>query len=75
MEEKQSAAHAPHGCFFCTVAGPQIEALLDHCWPERTQEHFRNARIEVLKGIRSLLDSRIEHLAQHAQKGTKVPVE
>ena len=74
MEEKQTAAHAP-GCFFCTVAGPQIEAMLSHCWPEETQEHFRAARVEVLKGIRTLLDARIERLSQHAQKGTKVTVE
>ena len=31
--------------------------------------------IEVLKGIRSMLDTRIEHLSQHAQRGTKVTVE
>ena len=74
MEEKQTA-QPPHGCFFCEVAGPQLEALFDRCWPGPTQEHFRNARIEVLKGIRSMLDARIERLSQHGQKGTKVTVE
>ena len=75
MEEKQTAGQAQHGCFFCNVAGPQIEAMLDHIWPEPTQEHFRNARIEMLKGVRSMLDARIERLAKRAQKGTKVTVE
>jgi hypothetical protein len=75
MEEKQTTAQAPRGCFFCEVAGPQLSALFDRCWPEPTQEHFRNARIEVLKGIRSMLDARIEHLSQHKPKGTKVTVE
>lgn len=76
MEEKaQATAQPQHGCFFCTVAGPQIEHFLNHCWPEPTQEHFRNARVEVLKGIRSLLDARIERLSQHGQKGTKVNVD
>jgi len=75
MEEKQATAQPQHGCFFCTVAAPQIEAFLDHVWPEPTQQHFRNARIEMLKGIRSVLDARIERLSQHAQKGTKVAVE
>ncbi len=75
MEEKQTAPPPQAGCFFCTVAIPQISALLGHCWPEETQEHFRNARVEVLKGIRSLLDARIEHLSQHTQKGTKLTVE
>ena len=73
--EEQKTAEPPHGCFFCTVAGPQIEAFLDHCWPEPTQEHFRRARVEVLKGIRSLLDARIERLSQHEKKGTVVSVE
>lgn len=77
MEEKQAttAATAVHGCFFCTVAAPQIEAFINHVWPEPTQQHFRNARVEMLKGIRSMLDARIEHLSQNAAKGTKVVVE
>ena len=33
------------------------------------------ARIEVLKGMRSMLDARIDHLSQHDTKGTKVNVE
>jgi hypothetical protein len=74
MDEKQTAAQ-PHGCFFCDIAGPQLSAFLDRMWPEHTKEHFRNARIEVLKGIRSVLDTRIEHLSQHEQRGTKVTVE
>ncbi len=74
MEEKQTTAQAP-GCFFCSVAAPQLRAFCDHLWPEGTREHFRNARIEWLKGIRSILDARIENLSQRDQKGTKVTVE
>ncbi len=74
MDEKQSNAHAP-GCVFCNVIAPQIDAMFDHLWPEGTREHFRNARIEVLKGMRSMLDARIERLAQHEKKGHKVTVE
>jgi hypothetical protein len=75
MEEKHTGAQSPHGCFFCTIAGPQIEAMLDHLWPEETQKHFRAARVEALKGIRSLLDARIERLSKESAKGTKVTVE
>ncbi|MCU1273548.1 MAG: hypothetical protein JWO48_979 [Bryobacterales bacterium] len=75
MDEKQTAAQPPHGCFFCDIAAPQLSAFFDRCWPEHTQEHFRNARIEVLKGIRSMLDARIDRLSQNAQRGTKVTVE
>jgi len=72
MEEK-TAAHEPHapGCFFCAVAIPFLEQL----WPENTREHFRNSRVEFLKGIRSILDARIEHLSREHQKGTHVTVE
>ena len=74
MEEKTTAT-PPHGCFFCDVVGPQVEAFLDHVWPEPTKEHFRNARVEMLKGMRSILDARIDRLSQRGQKGTKVTVE
>jgi len=75
MEEKQTGSEQHSGCFFCDVAGPQIDALLEHCWPEPTREHFRNARLEMLKGFRSLLDARIDRLSKRGQKGTPVTVE
>jgi len=77
MDESQSSPHqhARGGCFFCDIAAPQIEAMMDHVWPQNTREHFRNARIEMLKGMRSMLDARIDHLSKHASKGTKVTVE
>jgi hypothetical protein len=39
------------------------------------QEHFTNSRIEFLKGIRAIIDNRIEHLSTPAQRGTKIAVE
>jgi hypothetical protein len=41
----------------------------------QVREHFMNSRIEFLKGIRALIDSRIEHLSQTTQRGTKIAVE
>jgi hypothetical protein len=78
MEEKtgaghtqQQSAHQP-GCFICTTAIPMLERL----WSETTHDHFRNSRIEFLKGIRSLIDDRIAHLSRHPEhKGTHVTVE
>lgn len=75
MEETTTHPHASGGCFFCEVVSPQIEAFLDHVWPEPAKEHFRNARVEMLKGMRSLLDTRIARLSERGQKGTKVTVE
>jgi hypothetical protein len=37
--------------------------------------HFRNARIEVLKGLRQVIDNRIEHLSRSAEPGRKIVVE
>ena len=39
------------------------------------REHFTNSRIEFLKGIRAIIDSRIEHLSRGGQRGTKIAVE
>jgi hypothetical protein len=50
--------------------------MLEHLWSEATHNHFRNSRIEFLKGVRSLIDDRIAHLSRHQErKGTHVTVE
>jgi hypothetical protein len=41
----------------------------------KVREHFINSRIEFLKGIRAIIDSRIEHLSNAGQRGTKIAVE
>ena len=41
----------------------------------QVREHFTNSRIEFLKGIRAIIDSRIEHLSQATERGTKIAVE
>ena len=74
MEEKTTADETtPHsGCFFCTTALP----LMERVWTEATRDHFRNSRIEFLKGLRSLIDDRIAHLSKHDEtRGTHVTVE
>lgn len=69
---ESARAHAAPGCFICNVALPMMERF----WSDATSEHFRNSRIEFLKGIRSLIDQRIEHLSSHQpQHGTHVTVE
>lgn len=75
MDEKTAETgthvHGP-GCFFCTTAMPALERI----WSDATRDHFRNSRVEFLKGLRSLLDERIDHLSRHQEhKGTKVTVE
>jgi hypothetical protein len=43
--------------------------------PPKVREHFTNSRIEFLKGLRAVIDSRIEHLSNAGQRGTKIAVE
>jgi len=71
MEENTSGAAARNNCVVCGMLMP----MLDRMWSEATNDHFRNARVEFLKGIRSLIDSRIEHLSRAETKGTRVVVE
>jgi hypothetical protein len=69
--EETGKAGAGRGCFICETALP----LLEKCWSDATRDHFKNSRIEFLKGIRSLIDDRIAHLAKEEPKGTHVTVE
>lgn len=63
---------AASGCFICETALP----LLERCLGASTIDHFRNSRIEFLKGMRSLLDERIACLSKQSEhKGTHVTVE
>ncbi len=43
--------------------------------PGEVTQHFRNARVEVLKGIRQMIDYRIEQLERTGQRGQKIAVE
>jgi len=54
----------------------ELKQLLRSLEPSpKVTEHFRNARIEVLKGLRQVIDNRIEHLSRSAQPGRKITVE
>lgn len=73
QENKDQATHRHGpGCFFCATAIPVMEKL----WSDATKDHFRTSRIEFLKGMRSLIDDRIERLSRNEPgKGTHVTVE
>lgn len=73
MKDKTEATPETEPCL-CRDLSAQISAILGSRSPE-AREHFRNARIELLKAVRSLLDARIEHLSRPERRGTQVPVE
>jgi hypothetical protein len=43
--------------------------------PEAATRHFKEARLEMLRGFRAILDARIEHLSGGGAQGTRVTVE
>ncbi len=54
--------------------GEHIAALLGVRSP-LARQHLRNARIEMLKALRAMIDERIEHLSQAGTRGTKIGVD
>jgi hypothetical protein len=61
---------------FCMGAGPELFAMFKKLGPDSARQHFRNARVEMLKGMRALIDQRIDELDQETEtKGTKVTID
>ncbi len=75
MENENTSSPVSGECL-CMGAGPQATAMLKNIGLGGASEHFRNSRIEFLKGLRSMIDSRIEKLRRNEpKKGTSVPVD
>ena len=56
--------------------GSEIRNMLHGLEPsDEVVQHFRNSRIEFLKGIRQIIDNRIERVSRAGDRGTKVTVE
>jgi len=71
-DETQSAAH---DCF-CRGAGPRFTQKVEEVRSRATAAHFRQAGVEFLKGVRSVLDLGIERLSKEPGiRGTSVTVE
>lgn len=60
----------------CMGVGPAVTRLMDSFGPADARDHFRAARVEFLKGMRALIDARIDHLTRAKEsEGQSVPVE
>jgi hypothetical protein len=71
---EERKAHDPKNCL-CCEAHEALNRLFRNAGSEEVREHFRQSRIEFLKGVRSMLDARIDHLGKAGNKGTRVVVE
>ena len=63
----------------CMGAGPLLTHFLKSLGPsDQVSQHFKNAQLEVMKGLRTFLDEQINARsapATHASHGTKITVE
>jgi hypothetical protein len=62
---------------FCGGLGPEATRVMESFGPsDSVRQHFRNARIEFLKGLRQLIDNRITDLSDSGSKrGTTVNID
>lgn len=81
MSNGQSASTPAGGGERTGRGAPQeVHAFIDqiaNCFevPAEVREHFVNSRVEFLKGIRAVIDRRIERLSAKVQHGSKIAVE
>lgn len=75
-EETKNQPNSCGGCL-CEGAGPALSELLRRLGPPpEAKRHFDTARVEILKGIRSLIDQRINDIGRQSEsKGASITVE
>ena len=76
--EEQSAHSDTHDhahCFCCDASERIGRFFRTRRTSEEASNHFRQSRIEFLKGIRKILDDRIDRLGRTEHRGTHVPVD
>jgi hypothetical protein len=77
-EPTENTTHTHEACSACLCqgAGPALSEILRRMGPPtEARKHFDTARVEILKGIRAILDARIAELGKSAPKGEKITVE
>ena len=67
--------HEHKGCWCCEVNDAMNKFAREFGPSDEVRSHFRNSRIEFLKGIRKIIDERINRLSANEQKGSRVNVE
>lgn len=75
-KKRNQSPKASQGACLCQGVGPAISDFLRRLTPStEARRHFETARIEILKGLRAVLDARIEQISKPNRKGEKIPVE
>ncbi|MGA9643727.1 MAG: hypothetical protein WBQ72_20185 [Terriglobales bacterium] len=73
-EQTQSTptGHTHEHCPCCEIADAVSHVL---GVSPAVKQHLANSRVEFLKAIREMINTRIEHLSSQPSKGTRVAVE
>jgi len=71
----EAHTHDHKNCWCCEVNDAMNRFAREFGPSEEVRSHFRNSRIEFLKGIRRIIDERINRLSANEQKGSRVNVE
>jgi hypothetical protein len=75
-KKTKSSPKVERGECLCYGTGPALTELLRRLGPpEEVRRHFSAARVEFLKGLRALIDARIEQVSKATAKGEKIEVE
>lgn len=76
MNDQSKTHESSCGECLCQGAGPAFSELLRRLGPPpEARRHFDAARVELLKGLRSLIDQRINDISKHETKGASITVE
>ena len=72
----KSSAKVQSSACLCQGGGPVLSEFFRRLGPpEEARRHFDAARVEFLKGLRALIDARIEQVSKARAKGEKIAVE
>ncbi len=72
----KKSVKAASGQCLCQGVGPALSDFLQRFGPPaEARRHFESARVEFLKGLRALLDARIEQFSKSKARGEKIEVE
>jgi hypothetical protein len=76
MTEQTTESQTQARCFVCEATGVMGRIFRQMGPSEEARTHFRQSRIEFLKGIRRVLDDRIDNLNRSGEhRGTRVTVD
>jgi len=76
MKKSNPTSKTGSASCLCQGAGPVLSELVRRLGPpEQARRHFDAARLEFLKGLRALIDARIEQVSKQKTRGEHISVE